>query len=477
MTASPKAELLSAERARAVKARFDAAQTTNENRNHWAGADGLGPISSLDPRTRETTRNRARYEVGSDTYCNGMLSTVANDTVGTGPTLQMMTGSKEHDRVIETSFWKWTVAIDLARKLRTMRRTKAVDGEAFGSLFTNRQLRNPVRLDVRLLEAEMIASPVLGMSVNSLTDGIILDDFGNPTAYTVLKEHPGERLSGSLDYEYVPAKEMVHLFNADRPGQIRGISEITPALPLFAWRRRYSLAVLSAAENAAHISWMLKTQQSISDPANLEPLDAIEAERGMGMTLPAGWEMQQLKAEQPTAQFDMFTKAIIREIARCLNMPFNIAAGDSSEYNYASGRMDHQIYVKAQRVERSYIELAALDVLLREWWREARLVPGELPESLRVHQSPLPHGWRWDGYEHVDPKKEAEAQAIRLESNTTTLAEEWGKVNKDWEEQLRQRAKEKALMRELGLEAVESAATKPSPSPKASDEEEDDEDE
>jgi capsid protein len=51
----------------------------------------------------------------------------------------------------------------------------------------------------------------------------------------------------------------------------------------------------------------------------------------------------------------------------------------------------------------------------------------------------------------VDPAKEANAQATRLASHTTTLADEYAKRGQDWETQLRQRAKEIALMSQLGL--------------------------
>ena len=62
-----------------------------------------------------------------------------------------------------------------------------------------------------------------------------------------------------------------------------------------------------------------------------------------------------------------------------------------------------------------------------------------------------PHTWFWDGMEHVDPAKEATAQATRLANHTTTLATEFARQGRDWEQELRQRAKERALMDELGL--------------------------
>ncbi len=76
---------------------------------------------------------------------------------------------------------------------------------------------------------------------------------GNPVAYYVLKRHPGENpaFRSGLDYDLLLAEAVVHLFRAERPGQSRGIPEITSSLSLFAMLRRYALAVLGSAEQAA----------------------------------------------------------------------------------------------------------------------------------------------------------------------------------------------------------------------------------
>ena len=76
-----------------------------------------------------------------------------------------------------------------------------------------------------------------------------------------------------------------------------------------------------------------------------------------------------------------------------------------------------------------------------------------------------PHQWFWDGHEHVDPQKEAAAQAQRLASNTTTLATEYARQGKDWETELRQRAKEIALMKELGLPVGQAPGASPAAPP------------
>ena len=101
------------------------------------------------------------------------------------------------------------------------------------------------------------------------------------------------------------------------------------------------------------------------------------------------------------------------ETGRGAGVPYNVNAGDSSSYNYSSGRLDHRTYFKLLRVERSYWEQAALRPIFRNWWAEARKASGYLPQPARER---LPqHGWRWDGDEHVDPTKEADATVTRVQ--------------------------------------------------------------
>ena len=130
---------------------------------------------------------------------------------------------------------------------------------------------------------------------------------------------------------------MLHYFRCDRPGQIRGIPDITPALPLFAQLRRFTLAVLAAAETAADFAGILYTDAPANGEADAaEPFEPIELEKRMLLTMPGGWKMAQMQSEQPATTYAEFKKEILNEIARCLNMPFNVAAGNSSGYNYAS---------------------------------------------------------------------------------------------------------------------------------------------
>jgi lambda family phage portal protein len=439
--------------ARFIRARYDAAVTNEENRRHWANADHLSADAAASAEVRRILRSRARYEVANNSYAKGIVLTLANDVIGTGPRLQLLTNDTEINQQIEREFSRWAKTIRLAEKLRTMRMARATDGEAFAILASNSRLASVVKLDLRLIEADQVTTPDLSLMDNHAVDGIVFDSFGNPIEYHVLKTHPGSDHAGlGIDYDRVPAEAVIHYFRLDRPGQSRGIPDITPALPLFAQLRRYTLAVLGAAETAADFAGILYTDAPPNGEAeNVEPMDAIELEARSLLTMPGGWKMSQVQAEQPSTTYGEFKREILNEITRCLNMPYNVAAANSSGYNYASGRLDHQTYFKSIRVEQEHLGATVLDRILVAWLNEAVLVEGLLPQAVRFRDINLPHQWFWDGHEHVDPAKEANAQAIRLASNTTTLAAEYAKQGRDWEVELRQRAKELALMQELGL--------------------------
>ena len=441
---------------RFVRAKFDSAQFTSDNMKHWAQSDFLSANAAARREVRWVLRNRARYEVANNSYARGIVLTLANDVIGTGPRLQMLLGDAENggadsqspNAIIERAFAAWAREIDLPGKLRTMRMARAQDGEAFGLLATNEKLASPVKLDIKLIEADQVTTPLLGLPTPTFIDGMVLDDAGNPLTYHILDRHPGDFLNMyPLKGKDIAAEHVLHWLRTDRPGQSRGLPDIMPALPLFAQLRRFTLATLAAAESAASVAVFMKTNAPAGgEAAEVEPMATMEFEHNMAVFGPEGWEPTQIKAEHPSTTYEMFKREILNEIARCLNMPYNIAACNSSGYNYSSGRLDHQTYYKNIRVEQGHLESVILDHIFTAWMAEAVMVFDEL-----AGVTDCPHQWFWDGHEHVDPQKEANAQAQRLASHTTTLASEYARQGKDWETELRQRAKEVSLMKELGL--------------------------
>ena len=437
-----------------VRATYDNAAVTEENSRHWVHADGLSARRANTPQVRKVLRDRSRYEVANNSYASGVVATLANDLVGVGPRLQVLTGDERLNRAVEARWRAWAHGIRLADKLRTAKRAKTVDGEGVGLLVSNPESADPVRLDVLLVECEQMADLMFNPLEPLWVDGLRFDAHGNVTEYHFLPYHPGDWFSAPVQVRTVSPRNVLHWFRRDRPGQWRGVPELTPALGLFAQLRRFTLATLTAAETAASFAAMLESDAPANADAALpDPFETLEIERGMMTQLPAGWKMSQLAAQHPGTSYDMFVFCLLREICRCLHIPTNVALGDSSKSNFSSARLDHLLYRQSVAVEREDCEREVLDPLLREWHAEGRLIPGYLPPGAGES---LPHVWHWPAWEPIDPQADAGADEVRLRTGTTTLAEVAGAQGADWRERIRQQVAEEAfreeVRKELGLD-------------------------
>lgn len=473
-----KVERRNRSRASGPRAVYDAAQTTTENERHWANADSLSATASNSPDVRKKLRDRARYECRNNGYFKGLVEKLGNDLVGTGPRPQIRLpgGNKEAAKTIERVWRSWARdrRVFLADKLRILHESRVRDGECFGLLRTNPGVRHAVQLDLGLIETDQCCTPDLAWDSRQQVDGIKQDGFGNPTGYDFLRQHPGDLIwsAGWAKYDTVSADFVVHWVRASRAGQARGVPEITPGLPLAAQLRRYSLAVLSAAEWAACVSAVLTSANSVYGP-DADPqavteatMEVLEMVRGALLAPNAGQDVKQLKAEQPTTTFPQFTDKILNEVGAGVNAPFNVISGNSSGYNYSSGRLDHILYQAAMWVERNRMEILVLGPVFIEWVNEAGYA-GAIPAALPPVEE-WDVSWNWDGFGSIDPNKDAQAATARLNAGLTTYATEFAAIGMDWEEQFEQQAREMERARELGLTlaygptpAAPAATTKP----------------
>ncbi len=401
-----------------TSARYDSETVTHENKRWWAQADDLGSNASTSRERRKAIRRKARYEIiQGNSYARGIVEAKKNDVIGTGPTLQVMGRSTLRNQTIEQAWHDWAEEIDLAGKLRVLYSAKVVDGEGFAELINNDTLSSDVKLDVRLSECELWTDNLTEFEAYrrgqpEWIDGIHYDQSGNPIEYRRLRRHPGELFPVPVgnDFDTIPSDLVLHWYRVDRPGQMRGISEFAPALELFAELRRYTKAVISAAETAAEFAAVLEGEVGSFGsvdiaPDELPPDRDISIFRRMMRILPRGWRMKQLQAEQPTTQFPEFVDAIVREVTRCLQVPLNIATGSSRDSNFASARLDYILYWGACDVERKECACRVLNKIFRAWLDEFTI--GQFTN--------MPHKWFFPARRPIDEVKSAQAKKTLFE--------------------------------------------------------------
>jgi capsid protein len=405
---------------RQVRATYDAAGGREEMANYWAHADHLDADSANSHSVRKSLVSRQRYELGNNGYADGIAQTYATDLVGVGPALRMQTGSKSFNTHVETTFYLWCQAVQWRRKLWTMAHAKGSDGEGIGVMRRNPRIKHPIPLDVVLYETDQCHTPMLPYGEPGYIDGIKFDEFGNPLWYDLLKEHPGSanRMQFTLEPEHVSAEFVLHWFKMRRPGQHRGVPECASTLNLGAAARRHRSAVLAAAETAAAHALVIKTQNSPDiTPLALTPFTTESIEHNMMTALPKGWEAYQLQSNNPNSTYAEFHKSNLNEQARPKNMPYNKAACDSSSYNYASGRLDHQTYYAALDVDREDCNDTVLEPLFSLWFDMAIRRFGWLGGNPDIvgRQARI-HTWDWPKHRVADVQAEASANETKLKS-------------------------------------------------------------
>lgn len=421
------------------RATYDAARTSNDNSNYWSNSDTYDADSANSREVRSVLVRRSRYEIANNGYADGIAQTYATDLVGIGPNLRMQTGSTGFNRLVETEWYNWCRAIQFRRKLWTMAHAKYSDGESIAVMRQNPRLKNPVPLDLVLYETEQCQTLFVPFTEPGYIDGIKFDDFGNPVWYDILRQHPGAVTNMRTDLvpEQVAAEWVLHWFKMRRPGQHRGVPEAASTLNTGAAARRWREATLASAETAADFSVFLRTSFQPDQIANVIPMSSLSIQKRMMTALPAGWSAEQMQAQHPNSTFEAFHDVLINEQARPISMPKNKAKCDSSQYNYASGRLDHQTYYAAIDVERRDCDELVLDPLFDAWFDLAIVTYGWLGgDPSNVNTAARSHLWDWPKHQVADVESEANANRTKLESGQIGLHQLYSDVGFDFDDEV-----------------------------------------
>lgn len=444
-----------------VNARFDNARHTPETESLFRNADSLAMTAALSPSVRKTVRTRARYVVFNCPYGWGIVDTFATHVVGPWVTVSFpQSGVPESRRTkVANDFDAWALKADFWQKLKTLVRAKVTDGEAFATFFTDPTIvddTNKVTLNLATIECDRVESYTEAITRENEIDGIRFDQYGHPKEYRILKYHPGDyRAIKNIKYkggEWIKADCVIHYFETLRPEQVRGVSDFVSALDIPAEQKSYRSSVTTTAINAASVSGVLSTDMvpecfdnednSLGKCAmDVKPNTVFQAQRGAFISLPEGWHITQLQAQQPTSIYPDFVRSLIAELARCLSMPVNIAMCDSSKHNFASARLDHTTYGDKINDVRSVLVTKVLDRVFFAWLDEYALREGLDDKTVAALRRTE---WMFTERRAADVMKDASADNTRLGNATTSYASIYATEGKDWQREVRQAVEERA---------------------------------
>lgn len=296
-----------------------------------------------------------------------------------------------------------------------------------------------------------------GSTANEIRMGVEVDAWERPVRYYVMLRHPSEGASG-MQYEAVPASEMIHLALVGSGSQTRGVPLLHTAMVRLHMLSQYEEAELIAARVGACMMafFVSKAGDEFVGEKNAQT-GAIEfqLEPGAGMQLPEGVDVKEFSPGQPDPNSPEFKKRMLQGGAAGANVSYASMTGDLREVNYSSIRQGVLDERDGYRMMQQMLVEHLCDPIFSDWVGLA-LLSGQLRiappatsqeyEALRESCSWQPRGWTW-----VDPLKDVEAALEARAGGIGTLQQACAERGLDWRETIDQIAAEEEYARQKGV--------------------------
>lgn len=175
---------------------------------------------------------------------------------------------------------------------------------------------------------------------NLIRDGIEYDGIGRRMAYHLYGEHPGAMrwLRGAKSTSTrVDAKDILHIYRQDRPGQMRGVTWFAPVALRLQDLGDFEDAQLMRQKIAACFA-AFRTPSDDEPPGGKNPGGLAESIiPGRIQNLGPGESLS--FSDPPGVTDDGFTRSTLRSVAVGIGITYEALTGDLTGVNFTSGRM------------------------------------------------------------------------------------------------------------------------------------------
>jgi lambda family phage portal protein len=444
-----------------------------------------GSVRKLRARARELSRNEG--------YAKQYLRLLTTNVIGPHGfrmQAQVMKGDvfdRETNTAIERAWLRWSegrVTVDgtltLRRLQKVLLRSVARDGE----VFVRRWLSfdgNPFGYALQAIDADMLdenLNRARGNGVNEIRMGVEVDGVGRPLGYWFFK-NPEDRVlnTGTAGRIFVTATEVLHLYDADRPNQTRGVTWLHPIMVPMKMLGGYEEAELVAARTAAAKMGFIQSPDGVGDPGDMNEPAEMEAAPGTMERLQAGETFQPWDPQHPTTAFPIFVKSLLRKISAGLGVSYNALANDLEGVNYSSMRSgllierDHWKDVQVDWIE------DFLQPVFEDWLNMALLTGALVLDSMDATRYANEVVWKPRGWQWVDPAKDIAAIEKSIELGLTSRTKACAESGDDYEENLLNLEREERMAKEKGISIQGKPTTAPLQPPPGDPEDDDDSEE
>lgn len=333
--------------------------------------------------------------------------------------------------------------------LRTAARSLFVDGEAFGHLaWSPREACSTWATRLDIIDTDRVSNPDNRIDEDLFRAGIELDPVTRaPIAYHVRERHPNDVgvESKMAVWRRIPRwthwgrPNFLHVYDRDRPGQSRGVTQLAAALPRIKGFEKFDEATLNNAALQAMLLGVVKSNagpSAVSENFGTDDLRDFHERRadhygedkkitldgGINLpVLPPEDELQLFAQGRDVTSFEAYARTMVRWIAASVGSTYEDVSMDYSTTNYSSMRA---AFIPA------WAETLTMQTQLRDQLAQPFYVAW-LEEAIETERVDLPldapdfwenlHAYtrcRWiaPGKGYIDATKEIQATAMEMEN-------------------------------------------------------------
>lgn len=450
---------------RAGAAALDSTAINPRTSDYYRDAINESATETFDRTTREISQARGQHEYLNDPTFFGACQKIAALTCGCGPALkidgpylQYGEERREDDELkaqyLERLFRRFENSIDLLAACRLLETELLFHGEAFLKKIPTSE--NVEGFNYIFIRPERVADPP-GVSYDPyVNDGILYDrqdDAARPIGYYVQREFVNPWLE-TLEYDLIPAGEILHIFNRIIPQQRRGVPEVQSALGLIRELKLIRHLEIQAVKNSAKTAVILHSDapQLVDIATRPDEAGEVAIPKPGGSALdvdgiffaPPGYAPTFGDAKHPASGYDQFKKVITADVGAALGIGSGKANNDHSSYNFSSAKMDEQVDATVTSVRQRKISSEFLDVVFNDWIAELAGRDNIAAEFLDRAGAPeaIERRWLFPAMRSIDRLKDAQADELELRLGTITREMILARRGLDAEEVARQQFRE-----------------------------------
>lgn len=379
-------------------------------RNTGPNAVNETNLSRLRARSRDMERNNL--------WARSAIGRLANNVVGTG-----IVPNPKNSKVMKLwRSWAETKECDFYGQMniygiqKQAMKAIARDGEVIIRLRRVKGKTLPIKLQVQ--EVDVLDS-LKNYKMNEggeIIQGVEFDADKRRVAYWLYDNHPEENGNYTASRR-IPVEDVIHVYDVERPGQVRGVPFLATALLRLKDYDEYEDAELVRQKIAACFAAFVQDTNPDAAETNEDGLDIERLEPGIIEMLPAGKSVT--FASPPTTQnYDSYGKSVLRGAAGGIGLSYEALSGDYSNVNFSSGRMG---WIEMQRNVESWQYNMLVPMLcdsVWEWFISVGVLAGKIPLSAAT-----PTLWTPPRREMIDPSKEIAAQINAVRGGIMSLSE------------------------------------------------------